>query len=149
MAGMGPRPKDPAKRARSNADPIPAIVLKPKYALQPDLPEGFPWPARTVEWWEMWRDSPQAPIFTSTDWDFLLDTALIHADVWGNWNLDRLAELRLRVAKFGATPEDRARLRISFAQATDAELTTASKQLTTRERFGSIRIESMDPDVAS
>ena len=121
MAGNGPRPKDPAKRARSNSDPLPVIVLAPKYSVQPALPESFPWPARTLEWWRMWAESPQAPIFTSTDWDFLLDTALIHADVWGNWNLDRLAELRLRVAKFGATPEDRARLRITFAQADEAE----------------------------
>ena len=30
-------------------------------------------------------------------------------------------ELRLRVAKFGATPEDRARLRITFAVADSAE----------------------------
>jgi hypothetical protein len=32
-----------------------------------------------------------------------------------------LAELRLRVAKMGATSEDRARLRITYAQADEAE----------------------------
>jgi hypothetical protein len=63
-------------------------------------------------WWRTWRESPQAQTFTDTDWSFLLDTAVMHAEFWlGNRAL--AAELRLRVAKFGATPEDRARLRLS------------------------------------
>jgi hypothetical protein len=65
----------------------------------------------------MWAASPQAEHFMSTDWDYLLDTALMHHALWskGQWTL--AAELRLRVAKFGATPEDRARLRMGFADA--------------------------------
>ncbi len=39
----------------------------------------------------------------------------MHAEFWlGNRSL--AAELRLRVAKFGATPEDRARLRLSIGE---------------------------------
>jgi hypothetical protein len=69
------------------------------------------WPAQTQAWWRTWRESPQAQTLTSTDWDFLLDTALLHAELWsGNGSV--ASELRLRVAKFGATPEDRARLRM-------------------------------------
>lgn len=87
---------------------------------QPPLPDGFPWPEATLSWWALWGASPQAAEFGPTDWDFLMDTALIHADVWSG-NLNRLPELRLRVAKFGATPEDRARLKIAYAQAEVAD----------------------------
>lgn len=144
MSGRGPAPKDPAKRARRNAEPAAVVVLQPRFVPAPELPDSFPWPDRTREWWAMWATSPQAPMFTPSDWDFLLDTALLHADVWGNWNLDRLAELRLRVAKFGATPEDRARLRIQFAQADVAEVSSA-KVLSARDRFAGMRVEQDRP----
>ena len=130
MAGRGPAPKDPSKRARRNADPNALRVIAAEPVEQPDLPtfevekDGnlteFVWPARTVEWWRMWRESPLAAEFTSTDWSELMDTALLHAKFWSG-NAGVASELRLRVAKFGATPEDRARLRIQFAAADEAD----------------------------
>lgn len=83
----------------------------------PDLPDNFEWPQATRDWWETWRVSPQARTFTDTDWSFLVDTAVLHAEFWLG---DRKSapELRLRVAKFGATPEDRARLKMSVAEPT-------------------------------
>ena len=63
----------------------------------------------------------------------LLVTAFIHAD-YMRGRLDRAPELRLRMAKFGATPEDRARLRIQFAQAEREEDT--SKPRSTPARTG-------------
>ena len=130
MAGRGPAPKDPNRRARRNADPVPLRVIVAEPVAQPDLPtfhveeDGelveFAWPAMTQNWWQMWGDSPLSDEFTASDWSFLLDTALLHAKMW-NGNAGAAAELRLRVAKFGATPEDRARLRITFAQADEAD----------------------------
>ena len=130
MAGRGPQPKDPSRRARTNSDPFSLRVLTSTPVEQPDLPDfeietdgelvSFTWPARTQQWWQMWADSPLSAEFTSTDWSELLDTALLHARLWrGDHKV--ASELRLRVAKFGATPEDRARLRITFAQAEEAE----------------------------
>lgn len=117
MAGRGPAPKDPAKRRRRNADPVPTrTVAEDGQQRGPDLPDGPEWPSQTISWWETWRASPQAQEFTSTDWDFLLDTALLHAMFWSG-DTKVAAELRLRVAKFGATPEDRARLRLEVGQA--------------------------------
>lgn len=116
MAGRGPAPKDPAKRRRRNADPLPTQVVADDGVVRgPELPDEFEWSDPTRRWWETWRTSPQAQAFTSTDWDFLLDTALLHAEYWaGNTSVG--AELRLRVAKFGATPEDRARLRLHIGE---------------------------------
>ena len=130
MAGRGPQPKDPSRRARTNSDPIPLRIITAAPMVQPDLPtvmvetDGelteFVWPAVTLEWWQMWADSPLSADFTSTDWSELRDTAKLHAEFWQGKS-SVASELRLRVAKFGATPEDRARLRITFAQADEAE----------------------------
>lgn len=139
MAGRGPQPKDPNKRVRRNKDATPTTILRFEEAEQPELPNSVPWPDETVEWWAMWRDSPQAEHFGSTDWAFLLDTAILHAQLWGNGDTTVLAELRLRVAKFGATPEDRARLRMQFAEADSAD-SKRPQQETARERRGQIRV---------
>ena len=149
MAGRGPQPKDPSRRARSNADPIPLRVIHASPVAQPELPtfnvevsrdgevefEQFVWPMRTRQWWQMWADSPLSAEFTATDWSELLDTALLHAKFW-NGATSIASELRLRVAKFGATPEDRARLRITFAQADEAEDKRGFPRSSARERRG-------------
>ncbi|MDX5563758.1 hypothetical protein PYK79_10885 [Streptomyces sp. ID05-04B] len=95
------------------------------------------WPARTLDWWEMWKASPQAEHFSSTDWDFLLDTAVVHARHWSG-DGSAAGELRLRVAKFGATPEDRARLRMQFAQADEADGRRPEGGRSARERRGTL-----------
>lgn len=126
MAGRGPAPKDPERRARTNADPVPSKLLRFEPARQPALPRDVDWHRQTRAWWRMWRDSPQAETFTAVDWSFLLDTALMHHAMWskGQWTL--AAEVRLRVAKYGATPEDRARLRWFYADTSPAMLPDAS-----------------------
>lgn len=125
MAGRGPTPKDPSTRRRRNADPVPPTVLVVDDELRGDplpegvLPAGELWHRRTRDWWKTWRASPQAQTFTATDWDFLIDTALMHHTMWSKGRWEFGSELRLRVAKFGATPEDRARLRMQV-QGTEA-----------------------------
>lgn len=149
MPGRGPAPKDPSRRARTNKDPVPLRVIHAAPVEQPELPEfdlqvevdgqmvaqRFQWAARTYEWWQMWSDSPLSAEFTSTDWSELLDTAVIHSRFW-NGQVNLASELRLRVAKFGATPEDRARLRIQFAQADEAEEKAQRPGGSARERRG-------------
>ena len=161
MAGRGPAPK--ANRTRRNADPVALRVITAEPMAQPALPEfdvqievagelvsqSFAWPGRTREWWQMWSDSPLSADFTSTDWSELLDTALIHARFW-NGDVKVAGELRLRVAKFGATPEDRARLRIAFASADIAEGDAAKKasQPSARTRRGPLKaVEDPQADV--
>lgn len=116
MAGRGAAPKDPSQLRRRNKPTVPTqVVSDDGEARGPELPASYDWPVATREWWETWRFSPQAQTFTHTDWSFLLDTALLHAELWAG-NAGAASELRLRVAKFGATPEDRARLRISIEE---------------------------------
>ena len=108
------------------------VVAEDGQTRGPDLPDGFNWPEQTQKWWETWRNSPQSQALTDTDWDFLLDTALLHAELWaGNGSV--AAELRLRVAKFGATPEDRMRLRMQITEPGEAP---AAKP---KSRYGHLR----------
>lgn len=155
MAGRGPAPKDPNKRARANKDVIPLRVVQVRPVEQPDLPsftivvsnddelvtQEFEWPAMTRDWWSMLTLHPLAAEFIETDWSYLMETARLHAEFWmGKMSL--AAELRLREAKYGFTPEDRARLRIQFAEATGAEVETAGKvekALSSRDRARGVR----------
>ena len=142
MAGRGPAPKDPSKRSRRNVDPVATRVIEVSPDAQPGLPEVMPsgeaWPARTAEWWHMWADSPLSDEFTSNDWSELLDAAVLHGEYWSG-NVKVAAELRLRVAKFGATPEDRARLRITFAQADEADERRTAPTSSSRDRRGPLK----------
>lgn len=113
MAGRGPAPKDPSQRRRRNPQPAETVVVSDGEPVGPELPESVDWPDATLDWWDTWRRSAQAREFTDTDWSFLLDTAFLHMKFWDG-NTQVAAELRLRAAKFGATPEDRARLRLSI-----------------------------------
>ena len=112
MAGRGPLPKEPWTRVRRNRSPE-LRVVECETAPQPDLPDCMSWPAETVAWWRRWGESQLSHGFTELDWSELLDAALLHRDLWRG-NLKVASELRLRVGKFGATPEDRARLRIKL-----------------------------------
>lgn len=113
MAGRGPAPR--LERARETDTKRRASELQrlaPDGELRGrDLPEGD-WHPRTVAWWDTWRRSAQAQTFTDTDWDFLTDTAFLHNQM-AQGDAGLAAEIRIRVAKFGATPEDRMRLKIA------------------------------------
>ena len=100
------RPNDEARKRASFSQIAADGVIR-----GPELPQDTEWHPRTVAWWRTWRESAQAQKFTPTDWDFLLDTAVLHTAFWSG--AETVApELRLRVAKFGATMEDRLRLRV-------------------------------------
>lgn len=150
MAGRGVPPKDPTTRARRNK-PAELRVIETARTIQPDLPtieieaDGqlveFVWPARTVEWWQKWRDEwPLSAEFTALDWEYLLDTALLHARVWRG-ELRFASELRLRVAAFGTTPADRARLRLTFAMASEIESrSTGAKPRSAKQRYRNLKL---------
>ena len=143
MAIPGPVPKAPGKRAHKGGAAAPLRVVEAAPSHAPDLPEHleervydestggfrtveFEWPEITRQWWQMWIDSPLSDEFTEVDWSELLITARIHAKFWtGDHKV--AAELRQRTNQFGATPEARAKLRITFAQADNAEETREVK----------------------
>lgn len=121
MPGHGPPPKPPDQRARRNKDPIPLRVVEQLERIaQPLLPADMDWHVQTISWWHTWRESPLSDDFTTTDWQYLLETAVLQNRFW-NGDMSVASELRLRASKFGATPEDRARLRIQVVTASKVE----------------------------
>ncbi|MGW6855788.1 phage terminase small subunit [Streptomyces xanthophaeus] len=123
MAGRGPAPKDPSKRRRRNASEPETVITPDDEMRGPELPAGvlgededtglmIEWHPMTQLWWDSWRTSAQAQTFVATDWLFLIDTALMHHTMWAKGRWEFASEVRLRAAKFGATPEDRARLKM-------------------------------------
>lgn len=106
------RPADEAKRLAQFVTVRPDDVLR-----GPELPERE-WHPQTQRWWETWRKSPQAQTFTDADWDFLMDTAFLHHELWSG-TIGVAAELRQRVSKFGASPEDRLRLKLRIDDAVE------------------------------
>jgi hypothetical protein len=89
------------------------------YGPSPDLPPlagKRRWLKVTRVWWEGWRHAPQAATFGATDWLFLLETAVL-VESFHRGDSSLASEIRLRVSKLGATPEDRLRLRMVFGEA--------------------------------
>lgn len=121
MPGRGPAPKPADQRARGKRSDITLlrVITQEEKAEQPLLPADFDWHFQTVVWWTKLPEDPLFEECTPADWAYLLDTALIHNALWQG-NLSAAGELRLRLANFGATPADRARLRIQVVMAEEA-----------------------------
>lgn len=150
MAGVGPPPKDPKRRARRNKPDAPTREISLIVAKQPPLPKvmpgGDPWPAITRAWWRMWAKSPLTATFAATDWSDLRDAAVLHGRYWSG-DVKVASELRQRMGQFGATPESRARLRITLVDADTAEsgAKTQPRGQASRTRYGGLELVKDEP----
>lgn len=115
MAGRGPAPKGTRSRDRDN-DTVAQHEVTGKLHGKPlpkgVLPRGEEWHPQTVELWNSLRRFPTMQDEPALGWQFLIDTALMHHTMWTHQVWQFAAEIRLRLAKYGATPEDRMRLKI-------------------------------------
>ncbi|MEW1551351.1 hypothetical protein [Streptomyces tsukubensis] len=138
ISGRGPAPKDPARRRRRNTADPETVLHADDDIRGPELPDGvlgadedtgeaIDWHPMTRLWWSAWRTSPMAQTFGETDWLFLIDTALMHHTMWAKGRWEFASEVRLRAAKFGATPEDRARLKIRVDDPANVAQTPAQR----------------------
>jgi hypothetical protein len=129
MSGLK-MPHQRASRAHSKKASQELRLVDVEMVEQPPLPDTFVYAdedyefhPQTIKWWNVWGNSPLAPAFTEQDWQDLLDTAIVHSKHWYGFSDRAAGELRSRMARFGATPLDRARLRIMFVAAEKAEET--------------------------
>jgi hypothetical protein len=131
MALPGPAPKDRSKRARPNAPDRFApfgreVALVPADDAERTLPDDLlpadqAWHPATLRWWETWATSSLMADAPATDWEELRMAAVIHHRMMLRPGANLAGELRQRMAKFGATPEDRMELRIQVVAAEEAE----------------------------
>ena len=138
MPGRGPAPKAERSRPNDTARRKSEFtrVSEDGQVRGPELP-AFAWHERTVAWYDTWRRSPMAATFIDADWDFLIDTAMLHTEMW-NGSPGLAAEIRLRVGKLAGTPEDRLRLRIEVDREVEQAPKPARMSTDRRERLLSI-----------
>lgn len=145
----GAAPKDPGTQANAaiakkeqarvrivDSAPVSAPAIPRR------MPDGDAWPPQTLRWWKNWINDPMTLDYRQSDWADLLDCMVIHGMFWSTGQVKYASELRLRLARHGATREDRARLRITFATADEAErkaLNGKRSQPTARERRAAMR----------
>lgn len=151
----GAAPKDPsqmanASRARAEKGKIRTVTDEPCEAptFPEFMPDGTEWPDHTLDWWDSWSTNPLTADYRMSDWLDLIDCAAIHGRMWQG-DYKAAAELRLRMARHGATREDRARLRIVFATADETERkakagaaglpATATSEESARQRRGALK----------
>lgn len=85
----------------------------------PDGPQEAPLNALTKSWWEAHTKMPHCILWTPTDWDFAVQTALL-ADMFYSGQHTVATELRNRLKVMGATHDARVSQRIRYVdKATD------------------------------
>jgi hypothetical protein len=113
MGSRGPAPKENAVRRNEHEH---AVTLNPDAQPGRELPRGLGIStAGAKRFWKTWSTSPQSATWLETDWTELeITTVLVDQLYMGEYKL--AGEIRQRVAKWGATNEDRARLRMKLEE---------------------------------
>ncbi|WP_456302761.1 phage terminase small subunit [Streptomyces mirabilis] len=120
----GPAPKDNAQRrnVHQHAQSLPAEAQPGR-----ELPRGLGITTPGAKrFWRTWSTAPQTAAWTETDWAELELTAKL-VDGLFKGDLKLAGEIRQRVAKWGATVEDRARLRMTFEKPDENESVVPSE----------------------
>jgi hypothetical protein len=117
LGSRGPAPKENAVRRNEHEY---AVKLSPEPQPGRELPKGLGiCTAGAKRFWKTWSTSPQSATWLETDWTELeITTVLVDQLYQGEYKL--AGEIRQRVAKWGATNEDRARLRMKLEKPEDA-----------------------------
>lgn len=84
---------------------------------------------RTAEWWAGVSTMPHCVLWSESDWQFALDTALLHAE-FDRGEVKLAAELRMREKVMGTTMDARRDLRIRYVSPTDAGPQAGSAEVT-------------------
>lgn len=70
---------------------------------------------RTREWWEAVTKMPHCALWQASDWQFCLDTAMVHASA-SHGSVSAMSELRQREKIMGTTVDARRDLRIQYVE---------------------------------
>lgn len=114
-------PRDSGNAHRKPAFDSTHLPRRDGTLIGPELPETREWSQQTRDWYDMWRRHEMAPFLEPSDWSHIHDTAVLYDAFWtgelpGSSMIAGSAEIRRRCASFGATVEDRLKLRIKFVE---------------------------------
>lgn len=122
MAIPGTKPKA-AGQARNRAKPTHdwTEVENVPFVGGPRLPakmsNGLPWPAWTKRWWGVVSTMPHCRLWSASDWEFALDTAVLKAVFHMQGAAAMATEIRNREKVLGTTADYRRDLRIRYVDA--------------------------------
>lgn len=140
MALRGVAPKPEEERTRRNAPIFSRLPVEWDGVVRgPVLPKYRTWSAWTKDWYEAFRRTPQSMVCTTTDWMYIVDTALLYELMWTpktpNTQVATLAaEFRRRMSNYGYTFEDRLKLRMDVKSpqseaSKEAEIKSAATEI--------------------
>ncbi len=144
MAGHGPPPAPTKRRRNKDPEPERVVVMADGELHGPELPQGVlpdgeDWHPQTLALWDALRRNALLADEPDLGWQFLIDTALMHHTMWQKGRWEFASEVRLRVAKYGATPEDRLRLKVKI-QTPEQAMAEADTPAGTTSRRRNMRI---------
>jgi len=130
MGSRGQVPKESAVRRNKHESAVEiSSETRPGRPLPKTLPVSS---AEAKRFWKTWAESPQSATWVETDWFELgITTLLVDQLILGDYKL--AGEIRQRVAKWGATNEDRARLRMKLEKPEEETSEASPKELTDHE----------------
>ncbi len=118
MPVAGRKPK-PAGQARHRVQPVHDWSEVPNVPFEggPDLPAtrlgDRPWPGRTLDWWAAVSTMPHCVLWSPSDWQYAIDTALVAAEFHGG-DTRAATELRNREKVLGTTADYRRDIRVRY-----------------------------------
>lgn len=125
---MGRPPKDDDKKVTRRPLDHEWIDVEdvPYSGFVPNLPPGLP--ARTREVWRSVSRMPHCALWTTEDWEFAVDTMLLHAAFAGG-DFRKVEVMGKRFAEMGATSMARRQLRIRYIDPQFNTGTTAGPEI--------------------
>lgn len=117
MPGMGPPPAEHKRRRNADTFAEGAVAVPADVQVgAPELPEFERYSTATLRWYNTWCASPQAAVFTVTDWQRLHMLAPLVDEYFAKPTTKLMSEIRLSESLLGATHVDRMRARIKLEQ---------------------------------
>ena len=116
LAGSKPNEGQPVRHRVKSPHQWTEVEDKPfhgRHPLPAVMPDGRPWPQRTLDWWRSLSAMPHCRLWRKTDWEFAYDTALIAA-IFHAGDMRVATEFRQREKILGTTLDSRRDLRIRY-----------------------------------
>jgi len=95
--------------------PVPELPESRTYINPKGEVQEVPIERRTREWWEAVTKMPHCVLWQPSDWQFCLDTAMVHASA-SHGSVTAMSELRQREKIMGTTVDARRDLRIQYVE---------------------------------
>lgn len=151
MPGIGPAPKHPSTRARTNKTSTVAYLQPVENPTIPPIPSYLKWRPETRKWWKTVWSSPMAGEFDDGDVPALGRLAILIDAFYAATEegavpkiLSLSAEIRLQEQRFGLSPMDRRRLQWTIEQGEEAAAKTKARQQKAKAEAGPKPVEE-DP----